>query len=190
MTRFVLATCCALLSLSAWAQSARPLPPRAKPPAKPPAGCLVGRPADCQVSAQIFDFGRAQMSPSAPPILGTSTLSVTCTRSQTADGLNVDVAYRLKAVPADPIRHMRDRNLEHLSYGMYLDPARTRAWGDGISYGTFAFEGSFSLSNRTRSDTFAHQVYGKVDGGQIGPLPGQWLGLTAMTLEYDIVACF
>jgi spore coat protein U-like protein len=147
-------------------------------------------PAECQVSAQTFDFGRGQMTPSSQPILGTNTLSVTCTRALVADGLQVDVSYRLKAVPAEPIRFMRDRNLEYLSYGMYVDPTRTRLWGDGISYGTFTFEGSLSLDNRNRTSTVTHQVYGKVDGGQIGPLPGQWLGLTAMTLEYEIVACF
>jgi spore coat protein U-like protein len=170
MTRFVLAACCALLPPAAWAQQ------RAKPPACP------ARPADCQINVQLFDFGRGQMSPTAPAINGFNTISVTCTRAQ-RDGLVVDVNYNLQAVPAEPNRFMRDSNLAYLRYLMYVDPARTRYWGDGISYGTFTFQGALFLDDRNRVGTFVHQVYGKVDAGQVA-LPGQWLGLVATRLEY------
>lgn len=179
MTRFVLAACCALVSLPAWAQFVRP--PRA---AKPPADCPA-RPAECQINVQVFDFGRGQMSPTAPAINGHNTISVTCTRAPQAEGLDIDVNYELKAIPAEPARQMRDRNLAYLRYAMYVDPARTRYWGDGVSYGTATFQGGLFLDDRNRVGTFVHQVYGKVDAGQLA-LPGQWLGLVATNLEYRV----
>jgi spore coat protein U-like protein len=179
MTRFVLVACCALLSLPALAQFVGA--PRARPPAQCPS-----RAADCQVNVQIFDFGRGQMSQTAPPINGHGTVSVTCTRSPQANGLNVDVAYELKAIPAEPARQMRDSNLLYLRYSMFVDPARTRYWGDGISYGTFTFPGALFLDDRNRVGTLVHQIYGRVDGGQQFSPPGQWLGLVAVTLDYNI----
>jgi spore coat protein U-like protein len=169
MTRLVLAACCALLPLHAWAQ-------RAKPPNCP------ARPADCQINVQLFDFGRGQMSSTSPPINGYNTISVTCTRAN-ANGLSVDVTYDLQAVPAEPSRQMRDNRLGYLRYYMYVDPARTRYWGDGLSYGTATFQGVLFLDDRNRVGTLVHQIYGKVDGGQLA-LPGQWLGLVATRLEY------
>jgi spore coat protein U-like protein len=175
MMRFVLVVCCALLPLSAWAQQ------RAKPPAQCPA-----RPVDCQINVQVFDFGRGQMTSTAPPINGNGTVSVTCTRAQ-QNNLNVDVAYELKAIPAEPARYMRDNNLLYLSYSMFVDPARTHYWGDGISYGTFTFQGALFLDDRNRVGTLVHPIYGRVNGGQQQSPPGQWLGLVAIRLDYKFV---
>ena len=174
MTRFVLAACCALLPLSVGAQSVKPLAPFA--------GCPP-RAADCQINVQVFDFGRGQMSPTAPAINGNGTVSVTCTRAP-VNNLNVDVTYVLKAIPAEPARQMRDSNLAFLRYLMYVDPARTRYWGDGYSYGTFTFQGELFLDDRNRVGTLAHVVYGRVDGAQPATPPGQWLGLAGLRLEY------
>jgi spore coat protein U-like protein len=181
MTRLALVACFVFLSLDAWSQVVRS-------PRKPGGATCPPRPADCQINAQVFDFGRGQMSPTAPAINGFNTVSVTCTRSPQADGLEVDVAYELKAIPGEPARYMRDSRLEYLRYYMYVDPARTRYWGDGVAGGTFTFTGALMLDNRNRVGTLVHQVYGKVDAGQRA-LPGQWLGLTAMRLDYQIVSC-
>jgi spore coat protein U-like protein len=175
MTRLVLAACCALMALTAWAQQFR------KPPS-PGLECPV-RPADCQINVQVFDFGRGQMTSSSPPINGHNTISVTCTRAQ-RDGLNVEVQYDLQAIPPEPSRQMRDRELHFLRYGMFVDAARTRYWGDGASYGTFTFQGTVFLDDRNRVGTLVHQIYGRVDGGQPLAPPGQWLGLVAVRLDY------
>jgi spore coat protein U-like protein len=182
MTRFVLAACCALLPLSAWAQFVRQ--PRA--PSKPPALDCPVQPAECQINAQTFDFGRGQMTPTSPAVNGTNTISVTCTRAP-RDGLNVQVTYNLKAVPAAPARQMRDNNLLFLGYDMYVDAARTRYWGDGYTYGTFTFQGVLTLDDRNRVGTLAHVVYGQVPGAQSPTPPGQWLGLVGLQLEYNAV---
>jgi spore coat protein U-like protein len=136
---------------------------------------------------QVFDFGRGQMTLTSPPINGTNTVSVTCTRAA-RDGLRVTVDYNLQAIPPAPARQMRDSNLLYLAYDMYVDPARTRYWGDGLSFGTFTFQGTLFLDDRNRVGTLAHVVYGKVHGAQqqLTP-PGQWLGLVVGRLEYRAV---
>ena len=177
MTRFVLVACCALLSLSAWAQIVP------SPRARPPAIECPARPAECQINMQVFDFGRGPMTSTSPPINGHNTISVTCTRAQ-RDGLNVQVDYNLQAIPPAPARQMRDNNLLYLAYDMYVDPARTQYWGDGFSSGTFTFRGTLLLDDRNRVGSLAHVVYGRVHGGQQPTPPGQWLGLIVGRLEY------
>jgi len=180
MTRFVLVVCCVLLSLPAWAQFVRP--PSTRAPGGPGIQCPP-HPAECQINTQVFDFGRGQMTQTSPPINGTNTISVTCTRAP-VNGLGVTVQYNLQAIPPEPPRQMRDNNLLYLRYYMFVDPARTRYWGDGYSYGTFTFQGEFNLDDRNRVGTLAHVVYGRVDGAQPATPPGQWLGLVATRLEY------
>jgi len=124
------------------------------------------------------------MTSTSPPINGTNTISVTCTRAQ-RDGRNVEVIYNLLAIPPEPARQMRDSNLLFLRYGMFVDAARTRYWGDGYSYGTFTFQGQLFLDDRNRVGTLAHVVYGRVDGAQTLTPPGQWLGLAVIRLEYN-----
>jgi spore coat protein U-like protein len=177
MTRFVLAVCCALVHLAAWAQFPRP---RAKPPAGGTCGAQQG--AACQVNAQVFDFGRGQMSSEAPAINGHNTISVTCTRAEGAPDVQVD--FHLSALPVEPNRFMRDRHLAYLRYYMYVDPARLRHWGDG-SGSTFTFDGTLFLDDRNRVGTVAFPIYGKVEAGQTVP-PGQWLGAAVTRLEYQV----
>ena len=179
MTRFVLAACCALISTLAWGQFVRPPSTRAKPPA---IECPL-RPAECQINVQAFDFGRGQMNQNAPPINGHNTISVTCTRAP-LDGLRVTVEYDLQAIPPAPARQMRDNQLRFLSYDMFVDPARTRYWGDGSSHSTFTFQGALLLDDRNRVGTLAHVIYGKVNGGQNFAPSGQWLGLVGVRLQY------
>jgi spore coat protein U-like protein len=172
VTRFVLAACGMALALSALAQ------PRKKPTQPCPP-----RPAECQINMQVFDFGRGQVTATSPPINGTNTLSVTCTRAP-VDGLTVDVEYDLQAIPPAPARQMRDHALNYLRYDMFVDAARTRYWGDGVSHGTFTFQGSLVLDDRNRAATLAHLVYGRVDGAQPLTPPGHWLGLVVGRLQY------
>ena len=174
VTRLLLAACCALLPLSAWAQRA-----------KPPALCPL-RPAECQINVQAFNFGRGEMTEFAPPINGHDTISVTCTRAP-LDGLSVEVDYELKATPPAPARQMRNRELHFLRYDMFVDAARTKYWGDGQTQGTFSFTGALFLDDRTRVGTLVHQVYGQVPGGQAATLPGNWLGAVVVRLDYTPV---
>lgn len=104
------------------------------------------------------------------------------------DNLAVQVQYALKAIPPDPARQMRNRvgggSLSYLAYAMYVDPARTRYWGNGETDGTFAFTGELNLDDRNRIGSLAHLVYGQIPSGQGAVLPDQWLGLVGLRLEY------
>ena len=127
------------------------------------------------------------MSSTAPPIHTNGTISVTCSRAA-QEGLSIDVEFELKALPPDPDRQMRDQiGGGYLRYNMFVDPARTRYWGDG-SQGTSAFQGTCLLDNRNRVCTLPFLLYGRVDGGQI-VLPGQWLGAVVSRLEYRFLGC-
>ena len=135
----------------------------------------------------VFDFGRAQMSQTAPPINGTNTVSVTCTRAQ-RDGLEVYVQYELQGLPAEPSRQMRDEvGGAYLRYFMFVDPGRTRYWGDGITYGSAVFQGELFLDDRNRVSTLVHVVYGRVDGGQPLVPAGPFLGTVLGRLNYNPV---
>jgi spore coat protein U-like protein len=135
----------------------------------------------------VFDFGRGEMSQIAPPINGTATVSVTCTRAQ-RDGLEVDVRYELQALPAEPARQMRDQvGGFYLRYYMFVDPGRTRYWGDGVTYGSAVFQGEFNLNDRNRVGTLVHVVYGRVDGAQPLVPAGPYLGTVLGRLNYNPV---
>jgi spore coat protein U-like protein len=181
MTRFVPALCCALLAASASAQQR--VQPLRGDRAKPPSSCPAN-PATCQINAQTFDFGRGQMSQSAPAINGYNTVSVSCIRGENTADSEVQIDFHLGAVPAEPVRYMRDSQLEYLRYFMYVDAARLRYWGDGTG-STFTFDGTLTLDNRNPVGTLVFPVYGKVDAGQTA-LPGQWLGAVVTRLQYQV----
>lgn len=174
MKRFLLAAHCALLAFSVAAQQ------RVKP------GACELKSADCVATLPVFDFGRHTMSPETPPIHGINTVSVTCTRSNQSNGHTVEVRYTLKAEPAEPVRSMRSRNGGFLRYFLFLDPARTRNWGDGIQFGTFAIEDRMLLDDRNRSATRSYVIYGTVDGQQLVP-PAPFLGAVVNRLQYELL---
>jgi len=181
MTRILVAACCVLVHLSASAQFFQ-RPPRAKPPG---GQCGNTQGAVCQINSQVFDFGRGQMSGDAPPINGHNTISVTCTRGRDQEDRDVQVDFYLNALPVEPARYMRDSQLLYLRYFMYVDPARTRYWGDG-SAGTSNFPGTIFLDNRNTVGTLVFPIYGRVEGGQSQSPPGQWLGAVVTRLEYQV----
>ena len=171
MTRVLLTACCALLSVAAWGQKAKP-------------GPCPAFPAQCQINAPVFNFGRHPMSSTAPPVYTHGTISVTCIRHP-QDRLSVDVAFELKGLPPEPARQMRDQiGGAYLRYDMFVDPARTRYWGDGYN-GTFAIEGALFLDDRNRVGTTFHVLYGRVDGGQLFR-PGPGLGAVLSRLVYRV----
>ena len=126
------------------------------------------------------------MNAEAPPINGHAVISVTCTRAH-LDGLEVQVDYELKAVPPAPARQMRNRELHFLGYEMFVDPARTRWWGDGQTHGTFSLTGVLFLDDRNRVGTIAHPIYGRVAGAQGATLPGNWLGAVVTRADYTAI---
>jgi spore coat protein U-like protein len=181
MTRFLSIAWCALLPVSAAAQ---PRPATAAP-APPPVPCPA-RPAECQASTPVYNFGRHEMSVSAAPILAENTVTVTCTKAN-GQGFAVDITYDLMGLPSIPDRVMRDRELGTLRYDLFVDAGRTQYWGDGQA-GTKTLTGKMEVNDTTRVVTVTHQLYGTVLGQQTVD-PGQWLGFVSARLEYTIKKC-
>ena len=179
MNRLLTTVCAALLSLPGWAQ-------RAKPPGGGGGSCPP-QAAQCSVSLPVFNFGRQVVNTGTAPINSHNTISITCTRSPVATGIDVTVNFTLKAEPAEPTRSMRDRSdgeYSYLRYFLYLDAARTRHWGDGIQYGTHAIQGTFFLDDRNRIGTLGYVIYGTIDGAQ-AVHPGPKLGAVLNRLQYE-----
>ena len=145
-------------------------------------------PAQCQINAPTFNFGRAPMSAASPPIDSVATISVTCTRHP-QDRLSVDVEFELKALPAEPNHFMRDEvGGAYLRYHMYVDAARTRYWGDGTQ-GTFTFSSTCLLDEKNRVCTLPFLLYARVAGNQQLVPNGQFLGSLVSRVEYRFLNC-
>jgi spore coat protein U-like protein len=195
MTRFLLTTFCALLG--AWVASALVAEAQVTRGIRDPGGkggggggnaCIL--PAQCQVNAPVFNFGRVTMSGNAPPVYSHASISVTCTRAA-VDGLRVDVAFELFGqIVNEPPRVMRDigDTGSVVTYDMFIDPARTRLWGSG-HMGSFPLEGVCLLDDRNRVCTIAFPLYGTVFGGQHLIPPGKFQGAIVSTLNYRFVDC-
>jgi spore coat protein U-like protein len=194
MTRFLLSAFCALLgawvgwTLVAEAQVTRGI---RDPGGKGGGGvdpCIL--PAQCQINAPVFNFGRTTMSGSAPPVYSNASISVTCTRAA-VNGLRVDVLFELFGqIVNEPPRVMRDIGDSGLtvSYDMYIDPARTRLWGSG-HMGSFPLQGVCQLDDRNRVCTIPFPLYGTVFGGQQLVPPGKYQGAIVSTLNYTFSGC-
>jgi spore coat protein U-like protein len=175
MTRFLLAAWSALLPLAAAAQA-----PRTPPTPCPP------RPAECQASTPVYNFGRHAMTSITPPVYGEGTVSVTCTKAS-GQGFTVDINYDLMGVPSVPGRSMRDPELGYLHYDLFVDAGRRQYWGDGKA-GTKTFNDKMELNDANHVVTHTYQLYGTVYGQQAVE-PGQWLGFVDARLEYTIKKC-
>ena len=195
MSRFLLTAFCALLG--AWVASALVAEAQVtrgiRDPGKkggPGGGAACILPAQCRINAPVFNFGRATMSGSAPPVYSNASISVTCTRAA-VDGLRVDVGFELFGqIVNEPPRAMRDIGDSGLTvaYDMYIDPARTKLWGSGHS-GSFPLEGACSLDDRNRVCTIPFLLYGTVLGGQTLVPPGKFQGAIVTTLNYTFLDC-
>ena len=192
ITRVLLTACCALLTAWALVAEAQQLPRGRGPGSRDPGGRASGTcpaiPATCQINAPVYNFGRHAMEEGSPPVLTTSMISVTCTRHP-QDRLEVTVDFELKAlVPDAPPRYMRDASLGYLAYDLYLDPARTRIFGDGTN-GTFTISNACLLDERNRVCTLAFPLFGKAQAIGEQPRPGQWLGAVVTRVEYSFAGC-
>jgi spore coat protein U-like protein len=172
MTRW-LAAWCVLLPLAALAQ-------RARPPSPCPA-----KPAECQVTTPVFNFGRHAVA-TPVPIYGEATVTVTCTRAS-GPAFSVNIDYDVLGLPSTIGRHMRDRASGTLVYDMYVDAGRQQYWGDGEA-GTKTLRGKLEVNETTRVVTQTQQVYGLVHGQQVVDA-GPWLGVVAVRLVYEIRRC-
>ena len=141
------------------------------------------QPAQCEISAPLYNFGRHPMTASSAPIRTQGSISLTCTKL-IQQGFPVNVDIELQGLPPRPSRALRGHEGEDLTYALFLEPALTRAWGDGSS-GTYAILDNIELRGNDRVLSRTYVLYGRVDGGQQGS-PGRYLGSIASRLRYTV----
>ena len=125
----------------------------------------------CLVSLGPVAFGAFNLEGEAVDAAG--GLSVTCTKGTgwtasadrgTGQGASL-LSRRMSSVGG------------HLTYGLYLDSARTRVWGDGSgSTATFAQTGSGAPQS--------FPIYGRIASGQKDALAGDYADLVVVTVTY------
>ena len=172
LIRVMLATACALMP--GWIHSATPV-------------IRVDQcsdiPAQCEVSASLYDFGRHEISSITPPIRTQGSISVTCTKLA-LPGFLVSADIELQGLPPEESRNLRGKEGDELTYGLFLDAALTRVWGDGTG-GTRTISDVIEMRGTNRVVTRTYLLFGRVNGGQTGR-PGRYLGAVASRLNYRL----
>ena len=152
-------------------------------PGLPQAAQCPPQPATCEISAPLFTFGRQEMTSTSPPILTQGSVSVTCTKN-IKPGFEVNVDIDLSGIPPRLPRLLRSGQSDQLNYNLFLEPARTIAWGDG-SNGTQPITSSMQLKGNDRVLTQTYSLYGRVEGGQQGEV-GRYIDAIAARLRYTL----
>ena len=140
--------------------------------------------AICTVSAPVFSFGRHPITGSTNPSLAQGSVTVNCDKN-IREGFLVTISLDLSGLPpADP-RQLTSGQGSLLEYGMYLDPMRTRVWGDG-SRGTDVITDTLEMRGGVQNVSRTYLLYGTVTGGQPATT-GNYLGAINAELRYGAI---
>ncbi len=146
------------------------------------AGALPATAATCSVAASPLAFGSYQ-SNQAHAIDSAGSLTVSCTRAA-LDAAPVTVSYELD-ISRGGSGNFTNRELQsgasRLQYGIYRDPLRSIAWGDG-SAGSARVSSSLTVS-ASLTATAVHTVYGRLFGRQ-NVIPGAYSDSITVTMNY------
>ena len=121
------------------------------------------------------------MTASTDPIYAQGSVTVNCDKN-IQQGFLVTVTFDLSGIPpADP-RQLTSGPGDLLDYGIYLDPTRTRVWGDGTR-GTDVITDTLEMQGGTRNVSKTYLLYGRVNGGQPAAI-GNYLGAINAEMRY------
>lgn len=133
--------------------------------------------AHCELSATPLVFG--QYSPTAgSPSDVTLTLTVACVASSSEPAA---IEGSIALVGGTTERRLTSGSGE-LRYQLYLDPARSRLWGDGVSAGEAATVSGMVAPDTTFRQTIA--IYGRVLGRQTHATVGHYTDRIDAVLQY------
>lgn len=121
------------------------------------------------------------MTGSTSPILAQGSITVSCQKTL-PQGTPVIVTFDLSGLPPSDPRQLVSGQGGRLDYGIYLDPTRTRAWGDG-SRGTEAISDELVMQGGTRDVSRTYLLYGLVSAGQPAT-EGNYADAIAAELRY------
>jgi spore coat protein U-like protein len=147
----------------------------------------VATAAGCTISSSGLAFG-AYEPLTFPGKLASGAATSNATIGVTCTGIVNGGQYTITLGPslAGAGDRISTRSLSNLAGGpdmlfnVYLDPAYTAVWGDGITAGAVV-GGSIPPGDSNQS----HTVYGRIPGGQNTLWAGQYSGSLTMTITYS-----
>ena len=141
----------------------------------------------CAVSSSGLAFGPYQPLTFPGKLASAATTSdarvdIVCT------GIVAGGAYTVALGPASAgggnrisVRYLSgDAGGDDMAFNVYLDPAHTQVWGDGIIAGSL-MSGTIPPGNSNQS----HTVYGRIQAGQSTLRAGSYSGWLTMTVSYN-----
>jgi spore coat protein U-like protein len=142
--------------------------------------------AQCQLLAPSASFGRLITSGSEPESVATFSLTVTCTRlndrtETPPPPARIDIG--VSALPALDARSAQGPG-GRASYGLYLDAALTRPWGDG-SVNTGSIQDTLVLQGAQTTVTRTYWLYGRIHGQQLLQ-PGLYVDAVTLAMTYTV----
>lgn len=133
--------------------------------------------AHCELTATPLVFGRYTPQSAAPADF-TATLTVSCS-VEGADPVAVDGSV---ALLGDGAGRRLAAGSGELRYQLYLDPARSRPWGDGTGHGETASVRVTVGRNMPHRQTIT--LYGRILAGQSQAAVGAYVDQIEAVLSY------
>ncbi|HSQ05622.1 MAG TPA: spore coat protein U domain-containing protein [Burkholderiales bacterium] len=137
----------------------------------------------CTASNTTINFGAYPVL-SGTVLDGVGSFTVTCVNSFAS---TATVTYTAKLPASSTLRQLAPPSgTDRLSYALYVDSARTQAWGDG-SGGTFTISGTVTVARNSSVTDTAKTFYGRISpGGQdvsaVSPGPSPTTYSQALTI--------
>ncbi len=124
----------------------------------------------CIIATTDLAFGVYPGVPTAPTLLGASTIRVTCSLGDTytiglSDGMSQTGAQRRMARTTAPVAY--------LNYNLFRNAALTQAWGD---------TGPTRVSGVGSGNAQSYTVYGQLPGAQVVPV-GSYVDTVTVTVR-------
>lgn len=145
--------------------------------AAPPASSQGAGGAQCEMTATPLAFGRYTPQSGSPADF-TATITVTCS-SQGTQPVSVEGSV---ALLGDAAGRRLAAGSGELRYQLYLDPARSRPWGDGMGGGETAPVSGTVGPNAVYRQTIT--IYGRILARQVQASVGTYLDQIEAVLTY------
>ena len=133
----------------------------------------------CTVTATALMFG-VYIPYRTSPTDSTATLKVTCTTSGTAEA-QVSGSIALVGSTSANDRRLTSNQFE-LRFNMYLDPMRTRLWGNGIDQGSSVPISGVASLNAPYRQTIT--VYGRIPPMALSAGAADYFDTVTAVLDY------
>ena len=167
-------------------------------------GCLVAAsvaqaaPYICTPTTNTIAFGTYNPLNASPPLDGNSSFVIACTDAGGSKNRTTTIVYTV-TLSGQALRQLAPpAGSDRLNYNLYVDSARSAAWGDGTG-GTSVITGSIVVPGKSTASTTPIPYYGRITAAQDvsaaspGPPPTTYSQSLTMTVSCVVagsaVAC-